>query len=166
MIRRPHAFRRTALWALAMGALALSPFGRSATAVEPDEMLKDPALEQRARRISSELRCLVCQNQSIDDSSAPLARDLRLLVRERLSRGDSDEAVLRFVVERYGTFVLLRPPLSPATVLLWLAPLLLLAGGGLILYRHSRRPADAPVPASDLSPDEQQRLARLLDKRD
>ena len=103
--------------------LALTP----AHAVEPGEMLKDPALEARARRISQELRCLVCQNQSIDDCNAELARDLRVLVRERLAAGDSDAAVLAFVEARYGEFVLLRPPLKLHTLVLWSAPLLLLA---------------------------------------
>ena len=110
-----------------------------AHAVEPGEMLKDPALEARARHISQELRCLVCQNQSIDDSNAELARDLRVLVRERLSAGDSDGAVLTFVEARYGEFVLLRPRLRWHTLLLWLTPLLLLAGAAFVLLRHIRR---------------------------
>src|SRR5437870_9329499 len=97
-------------------------------AVQPDEILSDPVLEGRARALSSGLRCLVCQNQSIDDSNAPLARDLRLLVRERLKKGDSDNEVVRFIEDRYGEFVLLRPPLSVRTILLWLAPFLLLIG--------------------------------------
>src|SRR6185312_12019767 len=101
--------------------LALLPASR-ALAVEPDEILQDAALETRARRLSGELRCLVCQNQSIDDSNAPLAKDLRLLVRERLQAGDSDDAVLDFIVDRYGTFVLLRPPFELDTVLLWATP--------------------------------------------
>src|SRR3977135_619033 len=98
-----------------------------ARAVEPGEMLRDPALEARARHISQELRCLVCQNQSIDDSSAELARDLRVLVRERLTAGDTDVQVLAFVEARYGEFVLLRPPVNAHTILLWLAPVLLIA---------------------------------------
>jgi cytochrome c-type biogenesis protein CcmH len=128
-------------------------------------MLKDPALEARARHLSQELRCLVCQNQSIDDSNAELARDLRLLVRERLSAGDSDTAVLAFVEARYGEFVLLRPRLRWHTLLLWLTPLLLLAGAVTILLRHTRR--GLPVAGTDpqpapLSPAEQQRLDELL----
>ena len=112
-------------------------------------MLADPALEARARHLSQDLRCLVCQNQSIDDSNAELARDLRLLVRERLAAGDSDAAVLAFVESRYGEFVLLRPPFRPHTLLLWLTPLLLLGA------------AAQPAP---LSPAEQQRLEALLDR--
>ena len=103
---------------------ALTP----AHAVEPGEMLKDPALEARARKLSQELRCVVCQNQSIDDSNAPLAHDLRVIVRERLPAGDTDSQVLAFVEARYGEFVLLRPPFKPQTLLLWLTPLLLLGG--------------------------------------
>jgi cytochrome c-type biogenesis protein CcmH len=133
----------------------------SAHAVEPGEMLKDPALEVRARRISQELRCVVCQNQSIDDSNAPLAHDLRVIVRERLAAGDSDRQVLAFVESRYGEFVLLRPHFKPQTVLLWLTPLLLLAGAGLFLVRaRSRLPAGSAPPP--LSADEQRRLDALL----
>ena len=130
-------------------------------------MLKDPALEARARHISQELRCLVCQNQSIDDSNAELARDLRLLVRERLAAGDSDAAVLAFVEARYGEFVLLRPPFKLHTLLLWLTPLLLLAGTAFVLVRlaRARRPAGAAgTDAAPLSPAEQQRLDDLLKK--
>ena len=107
----------------------------TAVAVEPDEILSDPLLETRARKLSAELRCLVCQNQSIDDSNAPLARDLRLLVRERLKAGDKDDQIIDYVVARYGEFVLLRPRLSAATIVLWLAPLLLL-GVALWLCSH------------------------------
>src|SRR5262245_39310993 len=109
-----------------LAALALLALLLPAHAVEPDEMLRDPQLEARARQLSQALRCLVCQNQSIDDSNAGLARDLRVLVRERLSAGDSDQAVLAFVAARYGDFVLLRPPLEAHTLLLWAAPLLML----------------------------------------
>ena len=136
-----------------------------AHAVEPGEMLKDPALEARARHISQELRCLVCQNQSIDDSNAELARDLRVLVRERLAAGDSDAAVLAFVEARYGEFVLLRPRLRLHTLLLWLTPLLLLAGAAYALLRHARRrlsPTGAAAEPAPLSPAEQQRLDELL----
>jgi len=133
-----------------------------AHAVEPGEMLEDPALEARARKLSQELRCVVCQNQSIDDSNAPLAHDLRVIVRERLSAGDSDAQVLAFVEARYGEFVLLRPRLKPQTLLLWLAPLLLLAGAAIFLLRARLRPIDTPRGAAPLSPDERRRLDDLL----
>ena len=138
--------------------LAAVPAG----AVEPDEMLADAALEARARAVSATLRCLVCQNQSIDDSNAPLARDLRILVRERLSAGESNEAAIAFVVARYGDFVLLKPPFKPTTWLLWLAPPALLAGGATagIFYLRRRRATSAAAP---LSAAEQAQLARLLD---
>ncbi len=132
-----------------------------AVAVEPDEILSDAQLEARARTLSSELRCLVCQNQSIDDSNAPLARDLRLIVRERLKAGDSDDRVLQYVVSRYGTFVLLRPPVERSTLLLWATPMLLLALAGLLLGRRWRAPSDAISPPAPLSADEVTRLERL-----
>jgi cytochrome c-type biogenesis protein CcmH len=137
-----------------------------AKAVQPDEVLKDPALEARARKLSQELRCLVCQNQSIDDSNAELARDLRMIVRERLVAGDSDEAVLAFVEKRYGEFVLLRPPFRPHTLLLWLTPLILLAGVAVVLLRWARsRPAPAAAEVAPLSPEEQRRLDEILGKQ-
>jgi cytochrome c-type biogenesis protein CcmH len=147
--------------AMILVALALTP----AYAVQPDEVLKDPALEARARHLSQELRCLVCQNQSIDDSNAELARDLRVLVRERLAAGDSDRAVLAFVEARYGEFVLLRPPFKAHTLLLWLTPLLLLAGTAAYLFHRSRtRPpvTGATAATAPLTPAEQQRLNDLL----
>ena len=114
--------------------LALACFGYSpAFAVQPDEILADPALEFRARELSRELRCMVCQNQSIDDSEAPLARDIRLLVRERIAAGDTDQQVLDFLVARYGEFVLLKPRFEPSTLPLWLLTPLLLIGGGIAL---------------------------------
>jgi cytochrome c-type biogenesis protein CcmH len=133
-------------------------------AVEPGEMLADAGLEARARSLSAELRCLVCQNQSIDDSNAPLARDLRLLVRERLAAGDSDEAVRRFVVARYGEFVLLRPPLGWHTALLWLTPALVIAGAGLFLLARRRSAAARPGSGAEggLTAEEERRLAELL----
>ncbi len=132
--------------------------------MQPDEILKDPALEARARHISQELRCLVCQNQSIDDSNAELARDLRVIVRERITSGDTDGQVLAFVEKRYGEFVLLRPRLAPHTLLLWLTPLLLLGVVATVLYRRVRtRPAATTAPAP-LSAAEQQRLDELLGK--
>jgi cytochrome c-type biogenesis protein CcmH len=132
-------------------------------AVRPDEMLKDPALEARARSLSEELRCMVCQNQSIDDSEAPLAHDLRVLVRQRLEAGDTDRQVLDYLVARYGDFVLLKPPLRTYTLLLWaLSPLALVAGlGGLILM--ARRRKTVPVQPEALSPEEQARLATLVE---
>ena len=132
----------------------------AALAVEPGEILKDHALEARARKISQELRCVVCQNQSIDDSNAPLAHDLRVLVRERLTAGDTDSQVLAFVEARYGQFVLLRPPFKLQTLLLWLTPLLLLSGAAVFLVRaRSRQPASGTAL---LSADEQKRLNELL----
>jgi len=132
-----------------------------AYAVEPGEALADPALEARARDLSVDLRCLVCQNQSIDDSHAPLAKDLRLLVRERLAAGDSDEQVRTYLVQRYGDFVLLKPPLRIGTLLLWGAPLMVLLAGAFGLVIASRR-RNAGVAAAALSPDEQARLDKLL----
>jgi cytochrome c-type biogenesis protein CcmH len=134
--------------------------------VTPQEILADKALEARARDISAELRCLVCQNQSIDDSDAPLAHDLRVLVRERLTAGDTDQQVRDFVVARYGDFVLLRPPFSAQTLLLWLMPLLALAAAGLIV-RNAFGPARRASPtAATLSPDEQAALDALMKSDD
>ena len=149
-----------ALLALALAAA----FVPAALAVEPNEVLKDPALEQRARDISKRLRCLVCQNQSIDDSDAGLARDLRVLVRERLTAGDSNEQVVNFVVTRYGDFVLLRPPVKPATFVLWFGPVLvlLLAGVGVFVFLRRRRPESASVAAQPLDASEEKRLNALL----
>ena len=131
-------------------------------AVRPDELLKDPALEARARHLSEELRCMVCQNQSIDDSEAPLAHDLRVLVRQRIEAGDTDGQVLDFLVARYGDFVLLRPPFKPETLLLWgLPPLALLAGFvGLVLM--ARRRKQVPLQPAALSREEQAKLATLV----
>ena len=141
----------------------------SAGAVNPDEMLDDPALEARAREISKGLRCLVCQNQSIDDSDADLARDLRVLVRERLAAGDSDGQVIDYVVSRYGDFVLMRPPFKATTYALWLGPALIGGLGVLAVmafYRRRRaagaRRGAAPPP---LTEDEKRRLETLLDDR-
>jgi cytochrome c-type biogenesis protein CcmH len=138
----------------------------TAAAVQPDEMLDDPVLEERARDISSGLRCLVCRNEAIDDSNADFARTMRLLVRERLVAGDSDEQVLDFIVDRYGEYVLLTPTFSLANALIWLAgPLLLIVGGWLAWRYASERhaaaaTAEGPAP---LSEDEQQRLTALLE---
>jgi len=142
-----------------LAVLGLSP----ARAVLPDEVMSDPAKEARARDLSRELRCMVCQNQSIDDSEAPLARDLRLLVRERIAVGDSDSQVIDFLVARYGEFVLLKPRFERQTLALWLVPPLLLLGGGLALWVHVRRRAKAgPAGFPPLTPDEEARLAALL----
>ena len=136
-------------------------------AVQPDEIMSDPVKESRARDLSRELRCMVCQNQSIDDSEAPLARDLRLLVRERIAAGDSDAQVIDFLVARYGEFVLLKPRLEPHTLLLWLLPPLALAGGGVALWMHSRRRAKSAtaddLSLSKLTADEEARLERLME---
>ena len=134
--------------------------GHAALAVQPDEVLADPVQEQRARALSRQLRCMVCQNQSIDDSDAPLARDLRLLVRERLRAGDSDEQVLAFLVARYGEFVLLKPRIGWNTALLWGAPLGVLIVGGLVIFVTLRR-RGAQAPTAALAPDEQRRLDEL-----
>jgi cytochrome c-type biogenesis protein CcmH len=143
-------------------ALALLGAG-SALAVQPDEVLPDPALETRARNLSRELRCMVCQNQSIDDSDAPLARDLRLLVRDRLKAGDSDSQVIDFLTARYGEFVLLKPRLSLGTALLWFAPLaVLIVGAGAMLLALRRRRA-VPQDAK-LTPDEERRLRELSNR--
>ena len=157
-----------ALRALAFVFMLLA--GLPALAVQPDEILPDPALEARARNLSRELRCMVCQNQSIDDSDAPLARDLRLLVRDRLKAGDSDRQVIEFLTARYGDFVLLNPRLTWRTALLWTLPaVVLLAGGvGLVaLFRRRRREIDEEIAGAashGLSADEQARIAALLKK--
>jgi len=159
------------IFSLGLGVTAvfiLLQFVTPALAVQPDEMLADPKLEIRARNLSRELRCMVCQNQSIDDSEAPLARDLRILVRERLQAGDNDGQVLDFLTARYGEFVLLKPPLSWHTALLWLAPSGVLMLGILTLVVARRRRSAAPAGATAagqpaLTASEQDRLARLLD---
>lgn len=132
-------------------ALAMLATPMVSLAVEPDEMLQDPALEARAETLSKELRCVVCQNQSIDASSAPLARDMRLLVRERIAAGDTDAEAKAYLVERYGNFVLLKPPFQADTLLLWFGPLLILvvAGGALLIAARTGAPDDT----DDLAPD-------------
>jgi cytochrome c-type biogenesis protein CcmH len=151
---------RISLPALALALAIYSP----ALAVQPDEIMSNPGQESRARDLSRELRCMVCQNQSIDDSEAPLARDLRLLVRERIAAGDSDAQVMDFLVARYGEFVLLKPRLKSHTLLLWLLPPFALLGGGLALWMHNRRRTKAAEDESlfKLSPDEEARLERLI----
>ncbi|MBB4168664.1 cytochrome c-type biogenesis protein [Rhizobium sp. BK538] len=144
-------------------ALAVVLSSVPAFAVNPEEVLADPKLEARARAISAELRCMVCQNQSIDDSNAELAKDLRLLVRERLTDGDTDEQVMNYIVSRYGEFVLLKPRFEMKTILLWGAPLLLVVAGGLSLIVFARKSAGRPT-GSKLTAEEQARLSELLDE--
>jgi len=134
-----------------------------AHAVEPDEKLADPALEARARALTSELRCVVCQNQSVDDSDAPLAKDIRVLVRERIMAGDTDEEVIDYIVARYGRFVLLKPPLSGDTALLWFGPGVLLVLGLALAYFYVRRLNRAPLAPQPLSPAEEDRVKRIIE---
>lgn len=150
--------RRLALLVVAFALLATPVL-----AVLPEEQLADPVLEARARELSKQLRCVVCQNQTIDDSDAPLAADLRVILRERLSAGDTDEQAIAYLVDRYGTFVLLKPPLQGGTLVLWLGPLLvvLLGGAGVVAYWRAR----ASGPAGDAQPldaEEKRRLAALM----
>ncbi|WP_440409816.1 cytochrome c-type biogenesis protein [Neorhizobium petrolearium] len=134
-----------------------------AFAVNPDEVLSNPVLEQRARNLSAQLRCMVCQNQSIDDSNAELARDLRVLVRERLSNGDTDSQVIDYVVSRYGEFVLLKPRFSTKTMILWATPILLLLIGAIAIFVFVRtRPSQRTVAV--LTPEEQSKLEEFLKK--
>lgn len=162
--RRPLIALAAALAAALTLALVLLP--APAAAVNPDEMLKDPLLEKRAREISKGLRCLVCQNQSIDDSDADLAKDLRIIVRQRLQAGDSDGEVIDFVVARYGDFVLLKPPFKGATLVLWIGPALIALGGiaAMIAYlrRNRRSAASGAAKAAPLTADERRRLAKLM----
>ena len=143
-------------------------FSGSAGAVQPDEVLDDPALESRARELSKELRCLVCQNQSIDDSDAELAKDLRVLVRERLVEGDSDEEVMSFITDRYGDYVLLRPPVNAGTALLWGGPfvIFLIAALTLAIWMRRRQTPDWGASGQGLSTEEQARLSKLIDQDD
>lgn len=151
--------RRLALIALLVALVAPT----AALAVEPDEILKNPQLEARARQLSEELRCMVCQNQSIDDSAAPLARDLRLLVRERLTEGDSDQQVLNYLVARYGEFVLLKPRFELQNLLLWGLPPVALVAGMIALFVTARRRRTVNLQAPALSAAEQQRVAALVE---
>ena len=141
--------------------LLLLALAGAARAVEPSERLADPALEARARAIGQELRCLVCQNESIDESGADLAHDLRVILRERIQAGDTDAQAIKYITDRYGDFVLLNPPVEPATYLLWSAPFLMLALGGLgIALYLKRRPPSASEPPLDA--EEQRRLANIM----
>jgi cytochrome c-type biogenesis protein CcmH len=150
--------RRGVALLLVLALVAAGP----ARAVEPDEVLQDPALEARARQLSAELRCMVCQNQSIDDSNAPLAKDLRILVRERLVAGDSDGEVKQYLTARYGDFVLLRPPFDWRTALPWTAPFLILVAGAVGALMAARRRRGAPSAPAPLSDEEARDLARIM----
>ncbi len=148
--------------ALAVGFVLALPVPGPALAVQPDEVLDDPVMEARARDISRGLRCLVCRNEAIDESNAELARDMRLLVRERLVEGDTNEEVVAFIVDRYGEYVLLQPTMTGSNLALWLAaPGMLLVGGGIAAVYLSRRKR-RPEPEATLTPDEQARLKDLL----
>ena len=153
--------RRMVAIALMVAAIASS----KSLAVQPGEMLKDSKLEARARELSRELRCMVCQNQSIDESEAPLARDLRLLVRERLTEGDTDQQVLDFLVARYGEFVLLKPPLESRTIILWALPPVALLAGAIGLFFAVRRRRTGQLEPATLSTEERRRLSTLVDER-
>ena len=154
--------KRALAWHCAVIGFVLSAM-QPVFAVQPEEILKDQALEARARALSRELRCMVCQNQSIDDSEAPLARDLRVLVRERLSAGDSDSQVVDFLVARYGEFVLLKPRFAWHNAALWLTPAAALVAGAIAMFVAVRRRRASPPAAAPLSPDEERRLAEVLD---
>ena len=144
-----------------LALLFLALLSATAAAVEPSERLADPALEARARNLSEQLRCLVCQNESIDESGAPLAHDLRVLLRERIAAGDSDAQAIKFLTDRYGAFVLLKPPVEPATYVLWFGPIavLCLAGAGALVYLLRRKTAPEAAPLTEA---EQRRLQSLL----
>ena len=159
---RPFSLR-TLLRLVAAVFLVMSVIA-PAIAVQPDEVLKDPALESRARALSRELRCLVCQNQSIDDSDADLAHDLRVLVRERLTAGDSDSQVVDFLVARYGEWVLLKPRFAWHNAVLWMTPVAVLIAGAVAMFMVLRRRRTAPVAAVPLSAEEERRLAEVIDQ--
>lgn len=150
------------LTALALFLLTL--LVSTAQAVEPDEILPDPALEARARALTQELRCVVCQNQSVDDSDAPLARDMRVLVRERIKAGETDDEVRTFIIARYGKFVLLRPPLEGDTLILWFAPFAVVALGALAAWAYIRSLAKQPQAAAALTAAEEDAVRRKLDE--
>lgn len=171
-LRAGRAFAATMrglLAALIAAIAALTIMSHVVLAVQPNEIMQDPALEARARALSRDLRCMVCQNQSIDDSDAPLARDLRLLVRERIGAGDTDTQVIDFLVERYGAFVLLKPPFEAQTLVLWLLPPTLLFAGLAWLFLIARRRTAAQervhsAASPKLSPEEERRLAEIVDR--
>ena len=145
-----------------LALLLLLLTGPALAAPSPDEMLQDPVEEARARDLAKDLRCVVCQNQSIDDSDAALAKDLRRVVREQIAAGRSDPEIKGYLVARYGDFVLLDPPFKATTLLLWLGPFAVLALGGLLVVRTARRRASASDAPEPLTPDEERRLADLL----
>jgi len=154
------------LRALALALVVAGAAPISATlAVEPDEMLDDPALEQRARDVSKDLRCVVCQNESIDESNAEMARDMRILVRDRILAGESNEEVKQYLVDRYGDYVLLEPPFKPTTYALWFGPAVILMIGVAVAIGFARRKAAQPATPDPLDPAEQARLRALLDER-
>lgn len=153
-------------WLFFFVLLGLALAGQTSHAVEPDEVLSDPVLEGRARELSKELRCLVCQNQTIDESNAPLARDLRIIVRERLVAGDSDDQVVAFLVDRFGDYVRLKPPFDPRTYALWAAPFLLLLLGAIIVARFMRAARGSAADTAVLSETEQAELDAALDRLD
>jgi cytochrome c-type biogenesis protein CcmH len=161
MPTRMPSWRHIVLALVCWGTLVVA---HPALAVQPDEVLADANLEARARALSRELRCMVCQNQSIDDSDAPLARDLRVLVRERLTKGDSDEQVIGFLVSRYGEFVLLKPPFEWHTAILWLTPLFAVLVGAIAMFAAIRRRRISTSPPLPLDADEERRLREVLDK--
>lgn len=148
-------------------AIAVNLSSLAALAVNPDEMLDDPVLEERARDLSAIIRCMKCQNQSIDDSDAELARDLRILVRDRLKQGDSDQQVLNYLVDRYGEFVLLRPVFSLSNLVLWLAPVFALFAGLFLAWRFmTSRKSQREGSSGSLTSDEHARLTKILDESD
>jgi cytochrome c-type biogenesis protein CcmH len=152
-------------WTAVVLGLFLSVQVMPALAVNPDEVLADPVLEKRARNLSGGLRCMVCQNESIDDSNAELARDLRILVRDRLTAGDSDQDVLDYVVDRYGEFVLLKPRFNSRTMMLWGFPVVLLLIGAISLWFFASRKTVDPIQATPLTADEKKRLKELLKQK-
>jgi cytochrome c-type biogenesis protein CcmH len=164
---RRVALRQLLGVALLAAALAPMPAATPALAVEPDEKLDDPQLEQRARDLSEHIRCLVCQNESIDESNADLAKDLRLLVRERIKEGQSDAQIKDYLTDRYGDFVLLKPPMKPETYALWYGPAVVVAAGVLgvaVYFRRRAKQAEKAQPR--LSPEEERRLQSILEGQD
>ena len=170
-MREPRRHIAPVLLLVIMAFAAMSVLGAApALAVEPDEMLKDPKLEARARKISQQLRCLVCQNENIDESNADLARDLRVLLRERLKAGDTDEQAIQFLVDRYGEYVLLKPRFAPHTLILWVGPFVVLGLGllaaGIYMRRRVKEMPEAVRAEAPLSEEERKRLRELLSGAD